>query len=196
MPKLLKSNKQAEQNRNRVRIHRGVQSILRNDRIDVNNQNSSDINWVNNEHTNVYEVVTFTHKIKKHSEKSLADKLRTWALECRVKHDHVSKLLKILKSCGMNFLPMDCRTLLSTPQSVQIEQKAGGKMWYGGVENGLRKIFPILTADKSIQLNINADGLPLYNGSSVEFWPLLANIRGKSIMICMIFFTWSKYSNI
>lgn len=172
MPSIIKHNKKSEQNRNRVRNFRGVQSILRNDRIGPNDQ--SNMEWLNNEHT----TVTLTNRIRNHSQKSLAEKLRQWVLVCRVKHDHVSKLLKILKSCGMDFLPKDSRTLLSTPQSIPIEQKAGGQLWYGGVECGLRNIFPNLTADLSIELNINTDGLPLFKSSPVELWPILANIRG------------------
>lgn len=121
--------------------------------------------------------MAFTNHVRHRTQKSLADRLRTWALECHLKHDTLSKLLKILKICGFHSLPKDCRTLLRTPKSVLIESKAGGHLWYNGVEKSLRLVFSKLTQNLSIAINVGMDGLPLFKSSRIEFWPILANVR-------------------
>lgn len=114
------------------------------------------------------------------NQKSLIDQLRTWVLEYHLTHRAVSSLLKILNSCGMSYLPKDCRTLLSTPEKITIETKAGGQIWYNGIRKGIKTVFPKLNSNLSIELHINADGLPLFKSSPLEFWPLLASIRGDA----------------
>lgn len=167
MPKISKNSNKTEQIRNRVRIFRGVQAILKGER----NSNKLNLNTLND----VPSVINFT---KHEPKKSLSDQLKTWAIEYHLTQRAVSKLLKILKSNGMNFLPKDCRTLMRTPRSIQIEKTAGGQLWYNGLASGLSAIFSKLTSNLSIQLNINVDGLPLFKSSPIEFWPMLATIQG------------------
>lgn len=127
MPRVLKKYPIAENTRNRVRIFRGIQSILKeeNDRMNF-------IRTRNVEHI-------FT-KQRTEQNSSLADKLRAWALEFNVTKRAISSLLKLLKCSGMNYLPKDSRTLLQTPRMIHIENIAGGKycswdlVWYGKTE--------------------------------------------------------------
>lgn len=106
-------------------------------------------------------------------EKSLCDKLRSWALKCYIKRSAITMLLKVLKSSGLKNLPTDSRTLLKTPRKVDIEQKAGGFFWYYGVENSLLYLFSKLSQNIELKININLDGLPSFNKSPVTFWPIL-----------------------
>lgn len=47
---------------------------------------------------------------------NIKDKLQQWVLESNTSKNNVNKLLKVLKSEGLN-VPLDVRTLLSTPRS-------------------------------------------------------------------------------
>lgn len=165
-----------------MRIWRGIQSIMKEDSLNVYKQ---------------YRVYQFNpnelhQKLKKSDEKrneSLADKLRSWAVKFYVKQRAITFLLKILKSAGLKSLPSDSRTLLSTPRFVEIQNRAGGQLWYNGIQNCLKQIFGKLSRNYSIEININSDGLPLFKSSPKEFWPILANIQGLHLYIYI-------YSNI
>lgn len=171
MPRISKNTNKAEQTRNRVRIFRGVQSILKNER-------NLDRSKLNQNTSQIPQAVNFT-KCQKSTQKSLSDQLKSWVLDYHLTQRAVSKLLKILKSCGMSYLPKDCRTLMATPKTIAIEKIAGGQLWYNGIEKELSTIFSKSNSNLSIQLNVNADGLPLFKSSPIEFWPILANIRGE-----------------
>lgn len=162
----IRRNAQADKIRNRVRIFRGVESILR--------EESNQFHAVHV--SNIRQRMLGQHKVE---QKSLADQLRSWALEYHIKRRAVTSLLKILKFNGMGFLPQDSRTLLSTPRRIDIENRSSGKYWYNGIRNGLSPIFSMLTKNLKIDLNINIDGLPLFKSSALEFWPILANVRGE-----------------
>lgn len=166
MTKINKDIRKKEMTRNRVRIFRGMQSILRQER------------KVNIESDVALNVSVLSQNLRHQTQKSLADQLRTWSIEYHVQRRALSKLLKILISFGLNFLPKDSRTLLVTPRSVNIENRAGGQYWHNGLKIGLKSIFSQLTSNLNIDMNINIDGLPLFKSSPVEFWPILGNIRG------------------
>lgn len=169
MPKINKNNTKREKTRNRVRIFRSAQAILREER-------NVTLNYESNVEHNV---LGLSQHIRRESRKSLADQLRSWAIEYHVQRRALSKLLKILISAGMYFLPKDSRTLLATPRSINIEDRAGGKYWHYGIQTGLKSIFSQLTSNFTIKMNINIDGLPLFKSSPIEFWPILGSIRGK-----------------
>lgn len=112
------------------------------------------------------------------NESTLKSKLRDWVNSYRISKRAVDNLLSILKSSGINSLPKNHRTLLETPTDIKINELAGGKFWYNGIENSLKSIFSTLDSDISISLNFSVDGLPLYNSSKICFWPILASIHG------------------
>lgn len=163
---MTKINKSKEQSRNRVRLFRGIQAILNNERnLDrINNQNRYN---------------TMAKTVSSSSPpNSLSDQLKMWVLRYNLTQRAVTELLRILKSCGIKHLPIDARTLMKTPRVIHIQNTAGGKLYYNGVAKGLSAAFSKLNSNVSIQLNINADGLPLFKSSATEFWPLLAIIPG------------------
>lgn len=105
--------------------------------------------------------------------------LRKWAISHNIRHTALRDLLKIVKKSfdkDSLILPDDPRTLLQTPQTVLITEIAGGKYWHNGLGKCLKKLFASLAEPKTITVSVNIDGLPVYNGSKVEFWPILANI--------------------
>lgn len=108
-------------------------------------------------------------------------KLRRWAVDNQINRMALKQLLTILKEHfekGEPFLPEDPRTLLHTPPSVTIVPMDGedSEYWHHGLANCLNIMFPTLNKPMTISLNINIDGLPLYNSSKKEFWPILFNV--------------------
>lgn len=174
MPRVNKRKKKAYTNREKVKIFRRTQAILKECR--MNGHIDFEITSQTNNADQALERPAFNVNEKK---KCVSGLLESWALGCNIKRNSVTKLLKILKVNGMPFLPKDSRTLLHTPRSVAIEHRAGGKYWHNGLRNCLVPIFSQLNKSLTIDLTINTDGLPLFRSSSVEFWPILGNVYGK-----------------
>lgn len=106
--------------------------------------------------------------------------LKKWAVDHRISHMALKDLMHILNErfdkADEPVLPDDPRTLLQTPPTISVMPLDDGEYWHHGIENCLRKIFPTLNQPKTISLTINIDGLPIFNSSSVQFWPILFNI--------------------
>ena len=49
--------------------------------------------------------------------------------------------------------------------------------WHHGFEKCIHYIFRDNYESKSISININLDGLPVFKSSKIEFWPILFNIH-------------------
>lgn len=97
MPKVINKNR-TEQNRNRARIFRSVQNILRQDRnvhkviqYRYSTNSNPTIGLVSLHDSNSSDQFT-----RCGAQKSLVDQLRSWALEYHLTHRAVSKLLKAL----------------------------------------------------------------------------------------------------
>lgn len=108
-------------------------------------------------------------------------KLELWALKHNISRNALCDLLTILIPFGLTWLPSDARTLLETPQDIKIVDSANGKFWHCGLEKNVRRIFATLNKNVHLILNFNVDGLPLFNSSKHEFWPILANINSEKI---------------
>lgn len=160
--------KKKEQTRNRVRIFRGINSIMRKDNLHL--LDSIKLRKTLNENESNTE--------DRPIEPKLSDKLRSWVHEYHVRRNAVSALLKILIFFGMTSLPKDSRTLMKTPRTIKIDNLAGGQYWHNDLKLSLKRIFGKLHSDLSIKININFDGLPLFKSSPTTFWPILANIHG------------------
>ncbi|KAI2645238.1 Cell cycle checkpoint protein RAD17 [Labeo rohita] len=121
---------------------------------------------------------------------SFEDELRQWALEHRLTHRALNGLLPILRNQG-HLLPVDCRTLLATPQHNTTESKCGGEYKYYGLEKGIcRYLSQMETND--VHLNINVNGIPLFKSSGVQFWPILAKCGHFDPFIVAMFSGQSK----
>lgn len=129
-------------------------------------------------------------------------KLRQWAVDHQINRVALKPLLKIIKEHfekGDTFLPEDPRTLLRTPQVVNVSPISGGEYWHHGFGNCLNKIFQNLNESITISININIDGLPLYRSSQTEFWPILFNLAEMpqvSPMVIGIFCGKAKTSDV
>ncbi|CAN7947458.1 unnamed protein product, partial [Ixodes hexagonus] len=109
---------------------------------------------------------------------SLAHSLRGWADAYNIPHAALNALLKILREKNQD-LPSDARTLLATPRECPIRQLSNGEYVHFGLKEGLVKCLSsgLLTPDaETLHLTVNIDGLPLFNNSSQQLWPILAMV--------------------
>lgn len=116
---------------------------------------------------------------------NLEDDLKQWATKNRETHRSVNELLSILIKQGHS-LPMDARTLLSTPQDKTSVGKCGGQYKYYGLEKGIHQ-FLSQTASNAVHLSVNIDGIPLFKSSGIQFWPILAKFSHFDPFIVAIF---------
>lgn len=175
MPKILKNTKKAMQTRERVRLFRGVQSIMNyNTTSNLLNVTKLKQKLIVNEEKSPHERISSSNN----RFSNLLSDLRTWAIEKNIQKRAITALLKILRSAGITCLPMDSRKLLETPRNVIIVNRAGGKYWHHGIKNCLNESFSKLTSNFKVEINLNIDGLPLFKSSPLVFWPILMNVHG------------------
>uniref|UniRef100_A0A1B0DMI0 Transposase domain-containing protein n=1 Tax=Phlebotomus papatasi TaxID=29031 RepID=A0A1B0DMI0_PHLPP len=107
--------------------------------------------------------------------------LTDWAIEhneTRASVDHLLNLLRTHKC--LEYLPKNSRTLLKSPQHVNITSMGSdGEFWYNGLAINLKKQFCDIREDTQISLKIHVDGVQIYRSSKVDFWPILYMIEEK-----------------
>lgn len=114
------------------------------------------------------------------------EKLMCWADTHNIPNNATTDLLHILRP-HFPHLPLDARTFLKTPKSVEIQRCCEGWLAYFGLEqNIMKKISSGLTAGKYplldtlasnfLTVTVNVDGLPLSLSSTQAFWPLLGRV--------------------
>lgn len=140
----------------------------------------------------------------------LADELVGWSKRNNISNTAVTDLLHILKP-HISGLPLDSRSLLHTPRSVDVQNCSGGSYVYFGVkENILKKasmglvkgFYPIIekiqtanSMNEILTVTVNVDGLPLHSSSNKSFWPLLGILDqsvDKTPFIIAIYYGKSK----
>jgi hypothetical protein len=118
-------------------------------------------------------------------DQALSTSLINWALKYNIRHNALTDLLHILSPHDSS-LPKDARTLLKTRCSQDIQQmkdlyQQNREYTYFGLQKQIVEVLnvatePIVEGD-IIDLLINVDGLPLYKGSSKQFWPILCTVN-------------------
>lgn len=197
MAKVKRHSLKADQVRKRVQFHRRWRSILERDNQSIN---------VACRQNNKIDQEKLNHQRDENETMASNECLRRWALKYNISKRAISELLTILISLGMNWLPKDSRTLLSTPRHVEMTNLTNGKLWYGfkyehlymsqvykkffynincfrrynGIEKNIRMIFANVNSNLKLNLCINMDGLPLFNSSRSQFWPILASFFGNN----------------
>lgn len=77
-------------------------------------------------------------------------------------------------------LPKDARTLLGTQKKVTVVKICNGEYYHFGVVNGLQNILGRISNFsenlKTLALQFNIDGIPLFKSSRTQFWPILATV--------------------
>jgi hypothetical protein len=105
--------------------------------------------------------------------------LRDWSLSNNVTLSATSQLLKGLRVVHPD-LPKDARTLLKTPRNVGVSEMGVGEYIFLGVTEMILKHAKdeLDTVKPNLSLNFNVDGIPLFDASRTEFWPILCSIEG------------------
>lgn len=106
------------------------------------------------------------------------DQIKCWAVKHCITKRALNDLLSILIIFGFDLLPKDSRTLMQTPVNVHIRELSHGKLWYHGIKKYLEQIFHSIQRDIVTSLDLNFDGVELFNSSKTCFWPMIASIRG------------------
>lgn len=125
------------------------------------------------------EEMSYETENEKQSDFGIEEKLRNWAIKHRITKSAINDLLGILIFFGFNFLPKDSRSLMKTPIEVDIKPLSSGKIWFNGIRKTLSKALSRCNVSLTITLDFNFDGMPLFNSSTLQFWPILYSIRGK-----------------
>ncbi|XP_055306815.1 uncharacterized protein LOC129571070 [Sitodiplosis mosellana] len=124
------------------------------------------------------------------NEPKLNESIGSWVKSHGITTRAVNDLLRLMNKAGVAQLPKDYRTLMKTPKTMEIVEKAGGKYWYNGIERNLQLIFSKLNENISIKLNFNMDGLPVFKSSQCVFWPILSSIHKMPHIRPMIISIW------
>ena len=87
---------------------------------------------------------------------------------------HLLQKHNFIKDLG---LPTDTRTLLKTPRSISKKIVPGGQYYHFGIRKSvINHLSFIKPQSHAILLNVNVDGVPLYNSNASAFWPILGNL--------------------
>ena len=108
------------------------------------------------------------------SGRTLVSDLATFAVKWKIGRDACNDLFRILRAHGVQNIPKDCRTAKKSLRKVVVQPMGLGSYFHFGVEKELVKNISLLkTTSDLVQLKFNVDGLPLYNSSPIDFWPIL-----------------------
>jgi hypothetical protein len=112
------------------------------------------------------------------------DALRDLIVEFNIAAPCVNRLLIILKSAGLQFLPKTYVALMKTDDvKPKIQEFFDGRYVHFGLAKQISDkldLLPIAT-NEDIKININIDGTPLTKSSGSQFWPILGSIQIPSI---------------
>lgn len=123
--------------------------------------------------------------------------LGSWAIQFNVPHNTINALLKGLKlhKC-FNNLPVDSRTLLSTPKHTYktVRCVQPGSYYHFGLTGGILR--HASANSKEIKLAIGIDGLPISKSSGGQFWPIMAYIIDSHLISSTVFPVGLYYGNL
>lgn len=169
----------AQKNRERVRRHREKKKLKLIYENQVNNIINANKKCTENSKLEAEHIYDEPNTGR---EEAITLKLKKWVVKHRISGMAINELLRILIFAGFNFLPRDSRTIMKTPKNLNIQTLTHGRMWYHGIKTCLENIH--LSKNISIlTLNWNFDGLPVFKSSNLQFWPILASIKGDNIYI-------------
>lgn len=112
-------------------------------------------------------------------EASFQKELSAWCIKYNISHTAINSLISLI-DCRFDlyqFTGRDARAILGTPRTVTTSRIGEGNYWYYGIKTALLHHLHDIKSAMNISLNINIDGLPLFNSSKTEFWPILISIN-------------------
>lgn len=111
-------------------------------------------------------------------ENNFRTKLSEWALATQPTQHQLRELLKVCNDTLPFKLPQDPRTILGTPRCINLFTfEDCSQYWHHGLIDPLKSALKNMKSlPDRLSLNINVDGLTIYESSKEEFWPILCNI--------------------
>ena len=129
-----------------------------------------------------FDEIEFVNEPKPAEEQSNEEKFRRnladWVVSNRIKHIHVTKLLRLQHSF-ISFLPLDVRTLLKSMRTVTTKDVIPGQYHHFGIINGVKKslsLSKLSVPPKEVGIFVNVDGIPLTESTKNFFWLIAAKI--------------------
>ncbi|XP_058064990.1 uncharacterized protein LOC131214671 [Anopheles bellator] len=114
-------------------------------------------------------------------ERSFEECLKYWAIKTNQTHRAINMLLAIMrKKVSSVSLPRSAKSLLKTSRKAtsKIVEIGETKYWYNGIKNSLLHVLRSRPSLYLVKLNINIDGMKVFNASTINFWSVLINIHG------------------
>ncbi|CAN7985170.1 unnamed protein product [Ixodes hexagonus] len=88
-------------------------------------------------------------------------------------HKAVNATAAALRRPGHD-VPKDARTILGTQRKAPLEQER--RFLHLGLRKGLEQALDKQVVPQELVIQVNVDGLPLFNSSSMGFWPILCRL--------------------
>ena len=110
---------------------------------------------------------------------SLTIKLAAIAIFFNLPNTVLNAFLALLRFLGHS-VPKDARTIKKTPRDAPKSENFLHLGILKGIKKRLRWDSSFLRNENVIKLNFNIDGVPLYNNSRAQFWPILCMISNTS----------------
>uniref|UniRef100_A0ABD2XJY6 Transposase domain-containing protein n=1 Tax=Trichogramma kaykai TaxID=54128 RepID=A0ABD2XJY6_9HYME len=181
------SNEMCNRNRNNFQLDEDlIQSSIQNCRLsDSGMCKSDDEDSSSCEESDDDDIDNYENNRNDIPEAKILTALRTWAMDNVIPYGQVDSLLQILKPFHPE-LPLTSKTLfkkrvLKKNYCVQNfnpedENDKSEFVYYGMKKQLERIILPKIHKIDTIKLQFNIDGLPLYNSSATELYPILGKI--------------------
>ncbi|XP_065672868.1 uncharacterized protein LOC136090322 [Hydra vulgaris] len=101
------------------------------------------------------------------------NQIKLWSLKHNCTRQCTNDLLTILKCHGHQEIPKDASTLWCTRRVVKTTSFDNGNFIYFGIKKGIENILQVQDFYSKINLICNVDGLPLFESSVYQVWPIL-----------------------
>jgi len=116
------------------------------------------------------------------SDEDLPKLLAEWADSFNISLTALGHLLTLLHKYHPG-LPIDPRTVLSTPRSTVVKQLSNGEYYHFGIAHNLEQILDASSLDicnneNVLEVQLNIDGLQIFKSSGLQLWPILGILKG------------------
>ena len=177
----MKSNSRA-----RFRIQRTIQEASRNCAFDHRNEPSIQLETApetlnesqTKERAPACDFMTVGNGVSMSTGRSIVGDLAAYAIKWKIGRDACNELFALLRSHGVQGLPVDCRCAKKSMRKVaDVCSMQGGLYYHFGVKEEVTRNVKMLALNGGeLQLQFNIDGLPLYRSSPVDLWPILCRV--------------------
>lgn len=189
---LIVSNSQKHNEEKTVKHDKIRKNYNKSEEIVSNDTSDNDINTFNNERTDQSslnlscELDNIVNNIEDESTSdfNLRELIRYWAVKHNITHFALTDLLHILHNFHLE-LPLNSKTLLQTPVSINKKKLDTGEYCHIGLVQSLQYISKFYVGT-TMELSFNIDGLPLFNSTNKHLWPILGLVKNMQMPLFVI----------